>query len=93
MDKRREVVMFYKVINVIIVIDYIEEYLLEKLDLDIVVNVVYYLKYYLYRIFIIFVGLIMYDYIKWRKLIEVVKLLVFLKKLIIEIVLIVGYES
>ena len=50
MDKRREAAMSYKVINVITAIDYIEEHLSEKLDLDIVANAVHYSKYHLHRI-------------------------------------------
>lgn len=85
--------MSYKVINVITAIDYIEEHLSEKLDLDVVANAVHYSKYHLHRTFTTSVGLTMHDYIKWRKLTEAAKLLVFSKKPIIEIALIAGYES
>ncbi|HBF6290579.1 AraC family transcriptional regulator [Clostridioides difficile] len=85
--------MSYKVINVITAIDYIEEHLSEKLDLDIVANAVHYSKYHLHRTFTFSVGLTMHDYIKRRKLTEAAKLLVFSKKPIIEIALIAGYES
>ncbi|MGX9754699.1 helix-turn-helix transcriptional regulator [Clostridioides difficile] len=85
--------MFYKVNNVITAIDYIEEHLSEKLDLDIVANAVHYSKYHLHRTFTTSVGLTMHDYIKRRKLTEAAKLLVFSKKTIIEIALIAGYES
>ncbi|MDI7817332.1 MULTISPECIES: helix-turn-helix transcriptional regulator [unclassified Clostridioides] len=85
--------MSYKVINVITAIDYIEEHLSDKLDLDIVANAVHYSKYHLHRIFTSSVGLTMHDYIKRRKLTEAAKLLVFSKKPIIEIALIAGYES
>lgn len=85
--------MSYKVINVITAIDYIEEHLSEKLDLDIVANAVHYSKYHLHRTFTTSVGLTMHDYIKRRKLTEAAKLLVFSKKPIIEIALIAGYES
>ena len=81
--------MSYKVINVITAIDYIEEHLSEKLDLDIVANAVHYSKYHLHRTFTTSVGLTMHDYIKT----EAAKLLVFSKKPIIEIALIAGYES
>ena len=93
MDKRREAAMSYKVINVITAIDYIEEHLSEKLDLDIVANAVHYSKYHLHRTFTTSVGLTMHDYIKRRKLTEAAKLLAFSKKPIIEIALIAGYES
>ena len=63
MDKRREAAMSYKVINVITAIDYIEEHLSEKLDLDIVANAVHYSKYHLHRTFTTSVGLTMHDYI------------------------------
>ena len=79
MDKRREAAMSYKVINVITAIDYIEEHLSEKLDLDIVANAVHYSKYHLHRTFTTSVGLTMHDYIKRRKLTEAAKLLVFSK--------------
>lgn len=85
--------MYYKVINVITVIDYIEEHLSEKLDLDIVANAVHYSKYHLHRTFTSSVGLTIHDYIKRRRLTEAAKLLVFSKKSIIEIALIAGYES
>ncbi|HBG7233218.1 TPA: helix-turn-helix transcriptional regulator [Clostridioides difficile] len=85
--------MSYKVINVITAIDYIEEHLSEKLDLDVVANAVHYSKYHLHRTFTTSVGLTMHDYIKRRKLTEAAKLLVFSKKPIIEIALIAGYES
>ncbi len=85
--------MFCKVMNVINAIDYIEEHLSEKLDLDIVASAVHYSKYYLHRTFTTSVGLTIHDYIQRRKLTEAAKLLVFSKKPIIEIALIAGYES
>ncbi|SHK43733.1 AraC-type DNA-binding protein [Clostridium cavendishii DSM 21758] len=85
--------MVYKVMNVITAIDYIEDHLSEKLDLDIVANAVHYSKYHLHRTFTASVGLTIHDYIQRRKLTEAAKLLVFSNKPIIEIALIAGYES
>lgn len=75
------------------VIDYIEEHLSEKLDLELVAEAVHYSKYYLHRIFTQTVGLTVHDYVKRRQLTEAAKLLVFSEKSILEIALLAGYES
>lgn len=79
--------------NIGTVINYIEEHLTEKLNLDTVANAVYYSKYHLHRMFTNTVGLTIHDYIQRRQLTEAAKLLVFSNKPIIEIALIAGYES
>lgn len=81
------------VINVITAIQYIEEHLTEKLDLDIVANAVHYSKYHLHRMFTNTVGLTIHEYVQRRQLTEAAKLLVFSEKPIIEIALLAGYES
>lgn len=79
--------------KVIAAIDYIENHLSDKVDLEIVAEAVHYSKYYLHRIFTKTVGLTVHDYVKRRQLTEAAKLLVFSDKPIIEIAFIAGYES
>ena len=79
--------------NVIAAIDYIEDNLMEKIDLDIVADAVHYSKFHLHRMFSETVGLTIHDYILRRKLTEAAKLLVFSEKKIMEIALLAGYES
>lgn len=80
--------------NVIAAIDYIENHLMEKIDLDIVADAVHYSnKYHLHRMFTNIVGLTIHDYIQRRKLTEAAKLLVFSEKTIMEIALLAGYAS
>jgi len=74
-------------------IRYIEDYLNDKLELDIVAAALYYSKFHLHRIFTKTVGLTIHDYAQRRQLTEAAKLLVFSQKPIIEITLISGYES
>lgn len=74
-------------------IRYIEANLNDRLELDIVANVLHYSKYHLHRIFTKTVGLTIHDYAKRRQLTEAAKLLVFSTKPIIEIALMSGYES
>lgn len=85
--------MQINIINVTAAIDYIENNLSNKLDLEIVANAVHYSKYHLHRIFTDTVGLTIHDYVQRRKLTEAAKLLIFSDKPIIEIALIAGYES
>jgi AraC-like DNA-binding protein len=77
--------------NVITSIDYIENHLMEKIDLDLVADTVHYSKYHLHRMFTDLAGLTIHDYIQRRKLTEAAKLLVFSEKSIIEIALLAGY--
>lgn len=85
--------MQINIINVTAAIDYIENNLADKLDLEIVAQAVHYSKYYLHRVFTETVGLTIHDYVQRRKLTEAAKLLIFSDKPIIEIALIAGYES
>lgn len=74
-------------------INFIEKYLTEKLDLDIVADSVHYSKYHLHRMFTNTVGLTIHDYVQRRQLTEAAKLLVFSDKTILDIALNAGYES
>ena len=79
--------------NTVIVIDYIEEHLTEKTDLDAIANAVHYSKHHLHRIFADTTGLTIHEYVQRRKLTEAAKLLVFSNKPVLDIALIAGYES
>ncbi len=85
--------MKINIINVNLVIEYIENNLANKLDLEIVAQAAHYSKYHLHRIFTETVGLTIHDYVQRRRLTEASKLLIFSDKPIIEIALIAGYES
>lgn len=78
---------------IVSVIEYIEEHLTEKLDLDRVASAVHYSKYHLHRIFAKAVGLTLHDYLQRRQLTEAAKLLVFSEKSILDIAILAGYES
>ena len=75
------------------VIDYIENHLDGKLELETVAEAVHYSKYHLHRLFTDTVGMTIHDYVQRRQLTEAAKLLVFSDQPIIEIALICGYES
>lgn len=75
------------------VIDFIENHLDDRLDLDTVASAVHYSKYHLHRMFINTVGMTIHDYAARRQLTEGAKLLVFSEKPILEIALLCGYES
>lgn len=75
------------------VIDYIENHLDGKLELEMVAEAVHYSKYHLHRMFTGTVGMTIHDYVQRRQLTEAAKLLVFSEKTIIEIAIICGYES
>lgn len=75
------------------VIDYIENHLDSKLELESVAEAVHYSKYHLNRLFTDTVGMTIHDYVQRRQLTEAAKLLTFSDKPIIEIALICGYES
>lgn len=85
--------MVNKVENIIMVINYIENNLTEKLNLSSIAMGVGYSKYHLHRMFVETVGLSIHDYVQRRQLTESAKLLVFSDKSILEISLIAGYES
>ena len=74
-------------------IDYIENNLSDKLDLDKISEAVHYSKYHLHRLFSETVGMTIHDYVGRRQLTEAAKLLVFSDRPIIEIAFICGYES
>lgn len=82
-----------KIATVIAAIDYIEEHLAEKLDLDAVARGVHYSKYHVHRMFVREVGLTIHDYVQRRQLTEAARLLVFSKRPVLEIALLAGYES
>ena len=75
------------------VIDYIENNLSNKLDLEQISEAVHYSKYHLHRLFSDTVGMTIHDYVGRRQLTEAAKLLVFSDRPIIEIAFICGYES
>ena len=81
------------IMNIEIVIDYIESHLDEKLDLEKVSEAVHYSKYHLHRMFTNMVGMTIHDYVQRRQLTEAAKLLVFSSKPIIEVAFFCGYES
>jgi len=81
------------VVSIESVIDYIENHLDGKIDLDKVSEVVHYSKYHLHRMFTSTVGMTIHDYVQRRQLTEAAKLLVFSDKPIIEVAFICGYES
>ena len=85
--------MEHQVINIEMVIDYIENNLDGKIDLETVANEIHYSKYHLHRMFTSTVGMTIHDYVQRRQLTEAAKLLVFSDKPIIEIAFICGYES
>ena len=74
-------------------IRYIEEYLHEKIDLDMAASALHYSKYHLHRVFMKAVGMTIHGYAKRRQLTEAAKLLVCSEKPIIEIALMSGYGS
>ncbi|WP_028042239.1 GNAT family N-acetyltransferase [Candidatus Stoquefichus massiliensis] len=79
--------------TIMIVIQYIEDHLTEKLSLTTIAYKVGYSKYHLHRMFLDRVGLSIHHYVQRRKLTEAAKRLVFTQLSIIEIALIAGYES
>ena len=79
---------------VVAAIQYIETHLTSgELNLDIVADAVHYSKFHLHRIFSSTVGLSIHDYIQRRRLTEAAKLLVFSDQPIIDIAILIGYDS
>jgi len=76
-----------------VVVDYIEDHLDERLDLDRVAEAIHYSKYHLHRVFTTTVGMRLHDYVQRRQMTEAAKLLVFSDKRILDIALSCGYES
>ena len=74
-------------------VDYIENHLTEKIELEKIANTLHYSKYHLHRMFTKTVGITIHEYAQRRQLTEAAKLLVFSRKPIVEIALISGYES
>lgn len=74
-------------------IDFIEENLTEKLDLDTIAKAVHYSKFHLHRIFSETAGLTIREYIQRRQLTEAARLLVCSEKPVIDIALLSGYRS
>ncbi len=66
------------VIRIEKVIDFIEEHLDNKLDLETLATASHYSKYHLHRKFTDTVGMTIHDYVSRRQLTEAAKLLVFL---------------
>lgn len=91
--RKDDAVMQINIINVIAAIDYIENNLADKLNLETVAQAIHFSKYHLHHVFTETVGLTIHDYVQRRKLTEAAKLLIFSDKPIIEIALIAGYES
>lgn len=79
--------------HVLMIIDYIEHHLSQKIQLEDIANAIGYSKYHLHRVFSGATGISIHDYVLRRQLTEAAKLLVFSNKSIIEISLIAGYES
>ncbi|MBR2806406.1 MAG: helix-turn-helix domain-containing protein [Oscillospiraceae bacterium] len=82
-----------KVLNIKTVIDYIEDHLDTKLDLETVAEAVHYSKYHLHRMFSETVGMTVHDYVQRRQLTEAAKLLVFSDKPVIDLALMFGFKS
>lgn len=79
--------------KIISAIEYMEDHLTEKLDLDKVSDAVHYSKYHLHRMFTETVGLTPHEYAQRRQLTEAAKLLVFSNQSILDIALLAGYGS
>lgn len=74
-------------------IKFIENNLMNRLDLSHVAEAVHYSKYHLHRVFTETVGITIHDYIKRRQLTEAAKLLVYSQKPIVSIAHIAGYDT
>lgn len=85
--------MAENICNVAKVIDYIEEHINDKLDLESVAAAVHYSKYHMHRMFTNTVGLTIHEYVQRRQLTEAAKLLIFSDKSILDIALLAGYEG
>ena len=79
--------------NIEAVIEYIENHLDGRLNLETVANAVHYSKYYLHRLFTETVGMTVHDYVQRRQLTEAAKLLIFSDRPVTEIAFTCGYES
>lgn len=75
------------------VVDYIDDHLEEKLNLDSISNAVNYSKYHLSRMFVNIVGFTVHTYIQRRRLTEAARRLVYTDQPIMELALFAGYET
>lgn len=82
-----------KIMNISAAIEFIEENLAGKLNLETVARAVHYSKYHLHRAFTQTTGITLHGYIQRRRLTEAAKLLVFSKRPVIDLALTAGYES
>jgi len=82
-----------KTAHVMAAIDYIENHLMDRIDLDALAAAVGCSKFHLHRTFTETVGVTVHGYAKRRQLTEAAKLLVFSDQPIIDIALLAGYES
>ncbi len=74
-------------------VDFIEQNLSEKLDLNTVASAVHYSKYHLHRMFLDVLGMTLHDYRQRRQLTEAARLLTFTRRPVLDIALGCGYES
>lgn len=74
-------------------VNYIENNLNKKLNLEKIAHNLNYSKYHLHRLFKQAVGITIHDYVQRRQLSEAAKLLVFSHHSILDIALLSGYES
>ena len=79
--------------NISHIVEFIENHLEDKLDLEDLARAANYSKYHLHRMFTSVVGLTVHTYIKRRRLTEAARLLIFTDKPIMEIALFAGYET
>ena len=82
--ERRRIELAHRICDIARIIDYIEDHLDGKLDLETIAQAVHYSKYHLHRQFTGALGITIHDYVLRRQLTEAAKLLVFSDKPIIE---------
>lgn len=75
------------------IVDFIEDHLEEKLDLERIAYEAGYSKYHLHRMFTSIVGFTIHTYVQRRRLTEAARLLIFSDKSIMDISLYAGYET
>lgn len=82
-----------KTYTILRVVNYIENNLTKKLNLDMIAQSVNYSKFHLHRTFTEILGISIHDYTQRRQLTEAAKLLIFTDMPILDIAIISGYES
>ena len=92
-ERRGERMENKRLLSIETVIDYVEQHLDGKVDLEKTAEAVHYSKYHLHRMFTETVGMTLHDYVQRRQLTEAAKLLAFSRKPISEVAFICGYES